>query len=510
VTTASRCVPVADNHVAAARSSRWQHTRVIVSQVGVHVADVSHWIPTGSPLDLEATVRGCAVYSPAGSLPMLPHALGEGLCSLDEGVDRFVWRREDARLRCVLASGSACSRRLRRCGRLALSVVCEMTGDGAVVGEPWVGRTVICNRRTLDYATATLLMRGDSDAVAACDPDVLVTLRTLASIAGRRRRCALLLLPLLFFLLLLLLLLLMMMLLSRRVRHTGRAVRCRAVSCRARAAAGDLMLDPHVELNFATSGDGDCFFNDLHRGGSSTDSATGLRVEGYSIRQDTEADYLVEEFMLIANYLTARKLSLSWERFQRRSVHTAVVVSAAAVSSGVGPCDDSRSGAGSATHDGADGARAAGGAGSPAPMDVSVVDSYSTVEPAFRDVPPHFLFRRHPAPRREQLRNIQQFCDRRGLIFNAKDGKAMQWSLMRMSAEGMAGTVIALQRHIVRSLPRSGTSSRTLVLSDVLYSRVPCCALRDCCKVLKIVVWRVVMRRVLHHVAVPAQSVELF
>ncbi len=74
------------------------------------------------------------------------------------------------------------------CHRLAFSVVCEMLEDGTICGEPWVGRSVVRNRHTFDYKTATLVMAGDSDAAAKCDPDVVASLQLLAAIAQRRRR----------------------------------------------------------------------------------------------------------------------------------------------------------------------------------------------------------------------------------------------------------------------------------------------------------------------------------
>ena len=94
-------------------------------QLGVHIADVSFFVPEGSELDTEARLRATTVYLTQRAIPMLPALLCEELCSLNPGVDR-----------------------------LAFSVKWVVDSKGNAKGKPIFGRSVIRSCAKLAYGDA--------------------------------------------------------------------------------------------------------------------------------------------------------------------------------------------------------------------------------------------------------------------------------------------------------------------------------------------------------------------
>jgi ribonuclease R len=139
-----------------------------VWELGVHIADVSHFVTLASPLDEEARRRGNSAYLPRRVVPMLPETLSNGVCSLQEGVPR-----------------------------LCKSAFIRFDRNGRVLDERFA-QTVIRSQKRLTYLEAQCLIDGKSaearrHARNDTEPsdELVANLRlanTLARLLQRRRR----------------------------------------------------------------------------------------------------------------------------------------------------------------------------------------------------------------------------------------------------------------------------------------------------------------------------------
>jgi ribonuclease R len=124
-------------------------------EVGIHIADVSHYVTPDSALDREARARGLSCYLPGGVIPMLPQRLSADLCSLREGQDR-----------------------------LALSVLVELDERAGLHGVKFA-ETVVRSAHRLTYPQVQAAWEGQASLPAP----VLESLERLRSLArGLRSR----------------------------------------------------------------------------------------------------------------------------------------------------------------------------------------------------------------------------------------------------------------------------------------------------------------------------------
>lgn len=129
-------------------------------RLGVHIADVGHYVPQGSALDREAYLRGTSVYFPGRVLPMLPEQLSNGVCSLRPNEDKFT-----------------------------LSALMDIDGTGSVVHTSLL-RTITRSKARLVYDDVNRLFDGDEaekERLAGLS-DTLLSMRDLARRIRQRRQ----------------------------------------------------------------------------------------------------------------------------------------------------------------------------------------------------------------------------------------------------------------------------------------------------------------------------------
>lgn len=128
--------------------------------LGVHIADVTHYVTENSALDKEALRRATSVYFPHMVIPMLPKKLSNGICSLNPDVDR-----------------------------LTLSVIMEFDGNANLVSHRIV-KSVIHSNARLTYNNVNKLFDGNDEMCEkyADIADILRDMNTLAKKLERKRK----------------------------------------------------------------------------------------------------------------------------------------------------------------------------------------------------------------------------------------------------------------------------------------------------------------------------------
>ena len=122
-------------------------------RVGIHIADVSFYVRPGTALDAEAYHRATSVYLVDRTIPMLPEALSNNLCSLNPGADK-----------------------------LCYSAVFDID-DHAKVHKEWFGHTVINSNRRFNYEEAQEIIETKKGDLS----DIILKLNDLASIMRKQR-----------------------------------------------------------------------------------------------------------------------------------------------------------------------------------------------------------------------------------------------------------------------------------------------------------------------------------
>jgi len=126
--------------------------------LGVHIADVSHFVQQDSPLDSEAKERGNSAYLPGKTIPMLPEILSNGICSLQPDQKRFV-----------------------------KSAYLTYDQKGNVVSRSFAN-SIMCSTQRLSYQQADRILKGHTKDVRSEVIDLLKNMETLSRIIEQRRR----------------------------------------------------------------------------------------------------------------------------------------------------------------------------------------------------------------------------------------------------------------------------------------------------------------------------------
>nr|CCC95427.1 unnamed protein product [Trypanosoma congolense IL3000] len=199
-------------------------------RVGVHIADVSHFVQPGSALDEEARTRATSVYLVDRVIPMLPRRLSEDYCSLHPGSDK-----------------------------LAFSAIFQFDHHANLKGE-WFGKSLIRNRCRLSYDDAQRIIDGDDAVLDTLDYGDARDAQELVSLKARTATSV------------------------RTLFELATKLRSASIK-RGRVTISSAKISFHFE-----------------------DAMNATHPIGFDIKRQIEANWLVEEFMLLANARVAEKI----------------------------------------------------------------------------------------------------------------------------------------------------------------------------------------------------------
>ena len=126
--------------------------------LGVHIADVSHFVTEDSPLDTEAKARGNSAYLPGKTIPMLPEILSNGVCSLQPDQKRF-----------------------------AKSAYITYDRQGNILSRSFAN-SILCSKQRLTYLQADRILKGHTKGAGPEVIELLKDMETLSRAIEQRRR----------------------------------------------------------------------------------------------------------------------------------------------------------------------------------------------------------------------------------------------------------------------------------------------------------------------------------
>jgi len=129
-----------------------------IYHLGVHIADVANYVQENSALDKEARKRGTSVYLVDRVIPMLPHKLSNGICSLNQGVDR-----------------------------LALSCLMDVDSQGNVIGHR-LAETVIHVERRMTYTSVKKILEDHEEEEIKKYENLVPMFERMQELAGILRK----------------------------------------------------------------------------------------------------------------------------------------------------------------------------------------------------------------------------------------------------------------------------------------------------------------------------------